>query len=120
MEAISRAGTDVYEPINHFELSVPADTISKVMFKLSLVKAQFEKPLLHNDTFLLTGTLPMAPTEDFKRDLNSLPKGEGIFMAKPWGVSKIEKGFPTRKSVDYNPLNVKDYRLHNLKTNSLK
>ena len=112
MEALSRAGTDVYEPINHFELSVPADTISKVMFKLSLVKAEFEKPVLQNDTFLLTGTLPVAATEDFKRDLNALTKGEGIFMAKPWGFSKIENGFPTRKRMDYNPLNRKDYLLH--------
>jgi ribosomal protection tetracycline resistance protein len=112
MEALSRAGTGVYEPINQFELSVPADTLSKVMFKLSLFKAEFEKPVLQNETFLLTGTLPVAATEDFKRELNALTKGEGTFMAKPWGFRKIENGFPTRQRMDYNPLNRKDYLLH--------
>src|SRR5205085_8641291 len=35
MEALSQVGTDVYEPINQFELSVPASAISTAMFKLS-------------------------------------------------------------------------------------
>jgi len=112
MEALYRAGTEVYEPMNQFELSVPAHTISKAMFKLSVSKAVFEKPILHNKTFLLTGTLPVATTEDFKRDLHSFTNGEGVFMAKPSGFNKIENDFPTRKRADYNPLNRKDYLLH--------
>ena len=38
MEALSQAGTDVYEPINQFELSVPASAISTAMFKLSALE----------------------------------------------------------------------------------
>lgn len=86
--------------------------MSTPCFWRMLSLAEFEKPMLRNEMFLLTGTLPVAATEDFKRDLNSLTKGEGIFMVKPWGVSKIENGFPTRKRMDYNPLNRKDYLLH--------
>jgi ribosomal protection tetracycline resistance protein len=116
MEALSQAGMDVYEPINQFELRVPVNTISKAMFKLSVLKATFEKPILHNDTFLLTGTLPVATTEEFKRGLHSFTEGEGVFIAKPAGFSKIEGEFPTRKRMDYNPLNRKDYLLHILHT----
>lgn len=112
MEALSHAGTDVYEPVNQFELSAPISGISKAMFELSILKAEFEKPVLHNDTFLLTGTIPVATTEEFRRGLSSFTEGEGIFITRPHGFNKIENDFPTRKRADYNPLNRKDYLLH--------
>jgi ribosomal protection tetracycline resistance protein len=116
MEALSQAGTAVYEPLNQFELSIPINTVSKTMFKLSALKAVFEKPHLQGDTFLLRGTLPVATTEEFKSSLHSFTEGEGVFMTKPSGFRKIEGAFPTRKRVDYNPLNRKDYMLHILHT----
>ena len=112
MDALSQAGTAVYEPLNQFELSAPAPAISKAMFRLSALKAVFEKPILRGDTFLLTGTLPVATTEEFKRSLHSFTQGEGVFLTKPSGFRKIENAFPTRKRADYNPLNRKDYMLH--------
>lgn len=116
MDALSQAGTAVYEPLNQFELSVPARAISKVMFNLSALQAVFEKPILHTDTFLLTGTLPVATTEDFKRGLHSFAEGEGVLLTRPFGFRKMEHAFPTRKRADYNPLNRKDYMLHILHT----
>ena len=112
MEALFRAGTVVYEPLNQFELSAPAHSISQAMFRLSALRAVLEKPILHGETFLLTGMLPVATTEEFKRSLHSLTKGEGVFLTKPSGFCKIEGTFPTRKRRDYNPLNRKDYMLH--------
>jgi len=93
-------------------LSAPAHAISKAMFRLSALKAVFEKPILRGDTFLLTGTLPVATTEEFKRSLHSFTEGEGVFLTKPSGFRKIENTFPTRKRADFNPLNRKDYMLH--------
>jgi ribosomal protection tetracycline resistance protein len=112
MEALSRAGTDVYEPINQFELAVPVSAISKAMFQLSALRAVFEQPTLQNDTFLLKGTLPVATAENFKRELRSFTEGEGVFMEKPSGFLKIENALPTRKRMDYNPLNRKAYLMH--------
>ncbi|GCE21793.1 tetracycline resistance protein [Dictyobacter kobayashii] len=116
MNALSQAGTVVYEPLNQFELSAPVHSISQALFRLSALKATFEKPLLRGDTFLLTGALPVASTEDFKRGLHSFTEGEGIFLTKPSGFRKLETTFPTRKRADYNPLNRKDYLLHILHT----
>ncbi|MDM5189027.1 TetM/TetW/TetO/TetS family tetracycline resistance ribosomal protection protein [Bacillus sp. DX4.1] len=115
MDALVRAGTNVYEPINEFELIVPANTISKTMYKLSALQAVFTEPILHKDSFLLTGTLPMAETENFKKRLHSFTEGEGLFITKPYGFNKIETDFPTRKRADFNPLNRKDYLLHVLR-----
>jgi len=112
MEALSQAGTDVYEPINQFELSVPVHAISTAMFKLSQLRAVYEQPILHNDTFLLTGMLPVETSEEFRRELPSFTEGEGVFMAQEAGFRKKEGECPTRKRMDHNPLNRKEYLLH--------
>src|SRR5947209_1512585 len=112
MEALSQAGTDVYEPINQFKLSIPVHAISISIFKLSQLRAVYEQPILHNDTFLLTGTLPVETSEGFRRELPSFTEGEGVFMAQEAGFLKIEGECPTRKRMDHNPLHRKEYLLH--------
>ncbi|OQR57093.1 translation factor GTPase family protein [Bacillus sp. CDB3] len=115
MDALKQAETCVYEPINEFELTVPEHAISTSMYKLAAISATFREPRLYNDSYHLTGSLPVAKTEDFKRMLHSFTEGEGIFTTKPGGFTKLTAPFPTRKRVDYNPLNRKDYLLHVLK-----
>lgn len=112
MDALVQAGAAVYEPLNEFELSAPIDTVSQAMFKLTVAQATFEQPVLSSDTFLLTGTLPVATTEEFKRELYAFAGGEGLFLTRPSGFRPIDGEFPTRKRADYNPLNRKEYMLH--------
>ncbi len=112
MEALSHAGTDVYEPINQFELSAPADAISVALFKLSALRAVYEQPTLRSDTFLLTGALPVATTETFRRELAAFTEGEGDLLVQDGGFRKMEGAFPTRRRMDFNPLNRKEYLLH--------
>ncbi|MED0997960.1 TetM/TetW/TetO/TetS family tetracycline resistance ribosomal protection protein [Bacillus mobilis] len=115
MDALKQAGTCVYEPVNEFELTVPEQAISTAMYKLAAISATFSEPKLYNDSYQLTGSLPVAKTENFKRMLHSFTEGEGIFTMKPSGYKKLNAPFPTRKRVDYNPLNRKDYLLHVLR-----
>ena len=109
MAALVEAGTEVLEPLNEFELSAPTHALSTAMYKLTQVKAIFEQPILRSDSFVLSGTLPAATTEEFKRELYTFAGGEGIFVTKPAGFRKIEGEFPTRKRADNNPLNRKEY-----------
>ncbi|WP_263704556.1 elongation factor G [Bacillus thuringiensis] len=115
MDALIQAETYVYEPVNEFELNVPEYAISTAMYKLAAIPATFSEPILHNDSYQLTGSLPVAKTEHFKRILHSFTEGEGIFTMKPSGYKELKAPFPTRKRVDYNPLNRKDYLLHVLR-----
>jgi ribosomal protection tetracycline resistance protein len=112
MQALSQAGTEVYEPINQFELSVPVHAISTTLFKLSQLRAVYEQPILHNNTFLVKGTLPVETSETFRRALPSFTEGEGVFITEVAGFLKKGETFPTRKRMDYNPLNRKEYLLH--------
>ena len=109
MSALVEAGTAVYEPLNEFELSGPLHAVSQAMFKLTLAKATFDRPILTDDSFLLTGALPAATTEGFKRELYAFAGGEGLFITRPAGYRKIEPPFPMRKRADCNPLNRKEY-----------
>ncbi|MBJ8105723.1 MULTISPECIES: elongation factor G [Bacillus cereus group] len=115
MDALKQAETYVFEPLNEFELTVPEHTISTAMYKLAAIPATFAEPKLYNDSYQLKGSLPVAKTENFKRMLHSFTEGEGIFTTKPTGFTKLKAPFPTRKRVDFNPLNRKDYLLHVLK-----
>lgn len=115
MDALKHAETCAFEPVNEFELTVPEHAISTAMYKLAAIPATFAEPTLHNDSYHLTGSLPVAKIEDFKRMLHSFTEGEGIFITKPTGFTKLTAPFPTRKRVDYNPLNRKNYLLHVLK-----
>ncbi|MGZ7148936.1 GTP-binding protein [Bacillus sp. BC08] len=115
MDALKQAETCVYEPVNEFELTVPEQAISTAMYKLAAIPATFSEPKLNHDSYQLTGSLPVAKTENFKRMLHSFTEGEGIFTTKPSGYNKLKAPFPTRKRVDYNPLNRKDYLLHVLR-----
>ncbi|MRD39084.1 GTP-binding protein [Bacillus thuringiensis] len=114
MDALKQAETYVYEPVNEFELTVPEYAISTA-YKLAAIPATFAEPIFNNNFYQLTGLLPVAKTEDFKRMLHSFTEGEGIFITQPAGFTKLMAPFPTRKRVDYNPLNRKDYLLHVLK-----
>ncbi|MFA2602538.1 translation factor GTPase family protein [Bacillus cereus] len=115
MDALKQAETYVYEPVNKFELTVPEHAISTAMYKLAAISATFAEPIFNNDSYQLTGSLPVAKTENFKRMLHSFTEGEGIFTTKPAGFIKLTGPFPIRKRVDYNPLNGKDYLLHVLR-----
>ncbi len=115
MGALKQAGTCVYEPVNEFELNVPEYAISTAMYKLAAIPATFAEPILNKDSYQLTGSLPIAKTENFKRMLHSFTEGEGIFTTKPSGYTELKAPFPIRKRVDYNPLNRKDYLLHVLR-----
>jgi len=112
MAALVEAGTAVYEPLHDFELSGPQHALSQAMFKLTVAQATFDQPILTNDTFLLTGTLPVATTETFKRELYAFAGGEGLLITKPGGFRRIEQEFPIRKRADFNPLNRQEYLLH--------
>ena len=115
MDALKQAETYVYEPVNEFELTVPKQAISTAMYKLAAIPATFSEPIFNNDSYHLRGSLPVAKTENFQRMLHSFTEGEGFFTTKPAGYKKLKAPFPTRKRVDNNPLNRKDYLLHVLK-----
>ena len=84
MDALKQAETYVYEPVNEFELTVPEHAISTAMYKLAAIPATFAEPIFNNDSYQLTGSLPVAKTEHFKRMLHSFTEGRYIYNEACW------------------------------------
>ncbi len=112
MEALARAGTDVYEPINRFELRIPAHALSVVLFRLTALGGAYEQPILQNETFVVSGALSVAAAEALRRELPAMTEGEGVLMVEEAGYRKVAGSPPTRKRTDDNPLHREDYLLH--------
>lgn len=114
MSALKEAGTRVFEPINHFELETPVNSISAVLAKLTEVGATPDEPSLRGSTCLLQGTMPASKVHEFEQQLPALTQGEGVFLSKFHGYKPFTGPIPSRKRTDDNPLDRKEYLLHAL------
>jgi ribosomal protection tetracycline resistance protein len=77
-EALRRAGTRVYEPVNRFELEVPPDALTIVLAKLTELGATVT---VRSDG-VLEGVLPAGRVHAFERRLPGMSRGEGVFLSR--------------------------------------
>ena len=112
MQALADAGTTVLEPVNHFDLDVPPDSVSRVLAHLAESRAVVEQTTLHPDHAHLEGAIPAATTHAFESHLPSITHGEGILTTTFTAYHPVPGPPPHRPRTDGNPLNQKQYLLH--------
>jgi ribosomal protection tetracycline resistance protein len=112
MRALQNAGTSVYEPVNKFELELPADAVAAVLGKLTEAGATVEDTQVRPDQARLTGLIPAGRMHGFEAQLPGLSHGEGVLLAAFGGFSPVAGPPPYRERTDGNPLNLKEYLLH--------
>ena len=108
LQAIAEAGTTVLEPVNHFELDVPPDTISRILAHVAEHRGVVTQA---TDTHL-EGTIPAATTHPFESQLPTLTHGEGLLTTTFHSYIPVATEPPIRPRTDGNPLNEKQYVLH--------
>ncbi len=115
MEAIDNAKTRLLEPINEFELSVPEYAISKSMFDLKMMGAEFDGPNLVGDDYVLNGLIPVENSKDYQIKIASYTEGKGIFITKFSGYRNtvFDESKICKRSI-INPLNKKEYIMYKL------
>jgi ribosomal protection tetracycline resistance protein len=95
--ALEQAGTTVYEPINHFELEIPAATLATVMQSLVDAEAKLDRlPEATQDVVQLQGFIPARRTFAFERKILDLAGGEGAFVTSPGGYQPTQGKTPSR------------------------
>lgn len=77
--ALEQAGTDVYEPMQRFDLEVPPDSVSGVLAKLADAGATVHSTSVQ-DAARLTGMLPAGRVHGFEIQLPGLSHGEGVLV----------------------------------------
>lgn len=116
MEALKKAETEVYEPLNRFQLDVPEAVLSQVLQSLAKAETKLtQAPTAEYGVSSIKGTIPVRRTFDFERDVPNLTQGEGAFTVEPGGYQKVHGSTPIRERTDFNPLNKQAYMGHILR-----
>ena len=112
MSALKQAGTMVCEPIHHFHLEVPTDTLGPVLPVLTRLQAAPQAPAMQGSSCTLEGEIPAARVHELQRQLPALTRGDGVLECAFAGYQPVQGTSPTRPRPDHNPLNRKEYLRH--------
>lgn len=111
MNALFKAGTVVYEPVNAIHMVLPESCLSKVMSRLTLLEGTFLEPDLQGTAAHLIGTIPVRTADRLQSELHSLTNGEGILSMKPGGYMAVQSAYPENERKQLNALNRGEYML---------
>lgn len=113
MDALYRAGTEVYEPMNNIQFILPESSLSKTLSQLAALEGTYQEPEFHNNAVHIHGTIPVRTSDLLKSEVHSLTSGEGMLSVKPGGYEKVRTStIPENKRRQANPLNRGEYMLH--------
>jgi ribosomal protection tetracycline resistance protein len=95
-KALSQAGTTVCEPFSEIEVEFPAQTMSRVLQKLTAAGITPAESTLGPDRGRIIGTMPTASVHGFEQRLPDLTQGEGVFLSRPGGYRPVQGTPPAR------------------------
>ncbi|MFD4997021.1 hypothetical protein [Streptomyces buecherae] len=111
MEALRQAGTRVHEPVHHFRLEVPVDTVGRVLPVLARLGAAPRPPVVDGASGTLEGEVPAASAHALRRRLTGLTRGEAALECAFAGYRPVHGPAPTRERTDHDPLDREAYLL---------
>ncbi|MEV6505414.1 translation factor GTPase family protein [Streptomyces sp. NPDC051642] len=113
VEALRRAGSQVYEPMHRFRVEAPADTLAALLPVLAALRAVPQTTETHGSLCVLEGEVPVAQVHGLERQLPGLTRGEGEWESAFDHYAPVAHGIvPERARTDHNPLNRKEYLLN--------
>jgi ribosomal protection tetracycline resistance protein len=113
VEALRRAGTQVYEPMHRFRIEAPADTLGALLPVLAALRAVPQTTETRADRCVLEGAVPAARVHALEQRLPGLTRGEGELESGFGHYAPVSHGtVPRRPRSDHNPLNRKEYLLN--------
>ena len=112
MDALKQAGTTVCEPMQHFRLELPADTLGSMLPVLSRLDAVPQTPMMRSTACVVEGEIPAGRVHQLQQHVPRLTRGEGVLEHSFGRYRPVHGPAPTRPRTDFNPLNRKEYMLH--------
>ncbi|MEV7140452.1 translation factor GTPase family protein [Streptomyces tauricus] len=113
MDALRRAGTQVYEPMHRIRLEAPADTLGALLPVLAGLRAVPQVTETRGGVCVLEWSIPAARVHELEQRLPGLTRGEGELEAAFDHYAPVGRGrIPQRPRTDHNPLNRKEYLLN--------
>ncbi|MFE9014627.1 GTP-binding protein [Streptomyces cyaneofuscatus] len=115
MDALRRAGTQVYEPMHRFRLELPTDTFGALVPILARLRAVPGPPEMRGALCTLEGELPAARVHELQQLLPGLTRGEGMLESAFDGHRPVTGPVPDRPRTDHDPLHRKEYLLRTVR-----
>jgi ribosomal protection tetracycline resistance protein len=111
MAALKQAGTTVYEPIYHFTLEIPADSLTAILPFLTRLGTYPHTTEARGAAYLLSGDIPAGRVHELQQYVPALTSGEGMLECAFDRYEAVHGEIPTRPRTDSNPLDRKEYLL---------
>jgi ribosomal protection tetracycline resistance protein len=108
-QALTNAGTRVYEPCHRFDLEVPLDRLGPVTAQLAQLGARIDETTGGGTSWHLTGEIVARLVHPFQQQLPGLSSGEGTWSSRPYGDRPVAGTPPTRRRTDGNPFDRTQY-----------
>ncbi len=113
VEALRRAGSQVYEPMHRFRAEAPADTLGALLPVLTALRAVPQTTETRDETCVLEGVVPADRVHALEQRLPGLTRGEGELESAFDHYAPVTHGtLPRRARTDNNPLHRKEYLLN--------
>ena len=109
MAALRQARTVVCEPVHHFRLDAPADTLAALMPALNRMHAIPHTQVPGDGSVTLDGDIPAARVHGLRQQLPTLTRGEGVVEVSFDRYDPVTGPVPVRPRTDSNPLNRTEY-----------
>jgi ribosomal protection tetracycline resistance protein len=109
MEALSRAGTAVFEPLHRFLLDIPAERSVVTLQALPRLDAAGLDAVTRGSSCLIEGEIPAARVRGLERELPTLTGGEGVLETAFERYRRVRGKIPARSRTGPNPLDREDY-----------
>jgi len=107
--ALNRAGTHVCEPVHHFDLEAPADTLSDVLALLAKVAAIPLTTQPRPPVVVLSGEIPAGGVHTLSVLLPGVTRGEAVLTTGLDHYRPLTGAPPRRERHDHNPYQRAEY-----------
>lgn len=95
--ALREAETELLEPFMNFELRIPKENSSRIMYDLQQMRASVERIDTRNNEIILYDKIPVETSKSYQIQLISYTNGKGVFLIEPCGYDTY-LGKPVEKA----------------------
>jgi len=97
LNGLKNTGSILLEPMLTYTITGPEENLGKVISGLTQLRAELGNPLLLNDKFKLSGTIPVATSLDYAAKLSAITGGKGKLSTRFSGYREcpVELGATT-------------------------
>lgn len=102
-QGLMKAENILLEPYFSFEIHVPNEHLSKVLYQLDVRKASVEVKELENGMVLITGRGPVRTLLNFQEELARASKGTASFASETSGYDVCQESETIIEQIGYDP-----------------